>query len=310
MDHLGGGLPWDLSRKKYGLYIWPPFYKQDNAVHLTGDDNIDVLHSIVHYIRRSQQKYVLIADSNVVCNMTFDDVMNQHKSSGADITVIYNELGKNEKHETGEVYLRFDDSNRLLDVDAYNKYSNYKAKALGFYLIEGDLLVNLVESCVARGEKSFEKDIISRNVNRLKINGYNYKGFVRRITDINSYYDFNMELLDDKVRSCLFELQNKIYTKVKDKVPARYLKNANVRNSIIADGCVIDGEVENSILFRGVEVRKGCKIKNCVIMQDSKIMENSTLCNVILDKQVFVDRDKLLSGDASCPFVIGKNRRV
>ena len=140
--------------------------------------------------------------------------------------------------------------------------------------------------------------------------GYNYKGFVRTITDINSYYNFNMELLNDDVRKCLFESHDRILTKVKDKVPARYLKHAKVSNSFIADGCIIDGEVEGCILFRGVEVRKGCKLKNCVIMQDSKIMENSVLSHVILDKQVFVDRDKILCGDASYPLVVGKNRRI
>lgn len=310
MDHLGGGLPWDLSRKKYGLYIWPPFYKQDSELHMTGEDKIAILHSIVHYIRRSQQKYVLLADSNVMCNMTFDDAMEKHKNSNADITIIYNEMVPGAEHDDNEVYIDMDETGRVVDIDAFNKYSKFSSKALGFYIIEGDLLVNLVESCIARGEKSFEKDILARNLGRLKVVGYNYKGFVRTITDINSYYNFNMELLNDDVRKCLFESHDRILTKVKDKVPARYLKHAKVSNSFIADGCIIDGEVEGCILFRGVEVRKGCKLKNCVIMQDSKIMENSVLSHVILDKQVFVDRDKILCGDASYPLVVGKNRRI
>ena len=310
MDHLGGGLPWDLSRKKYGLYIWPPFYKQDSELHMTGEDKIAILHSIVHYIRRSQQKYVLLADSNVMCNMTFDDAMEKHKNSNADITIIYNEMVPGAEHDDNEVYIDVDETGRVVDIDAFNKYSKFSSKALGFYIIEGDLLVNLVESCIARGEKSFEKDILARNLGRLKVVGYNYKGFVRTITDINSYYNFNMELLNDDVRKCLFESHDRILTKVKDKVPARYLKHAKVSNSFIADGCIIDGEVEGCILFRGVEVRKGCKLKNCVIMQDSKIMENSVLSHVILDKQVFVDRDKILCGDASYPLVVGKNRRI
>jgi len=185
-----------------------------------------------------------------------------------------------------------------------------KKRALGFYLVDSNFLESVVESAMARGDKDLVMDIFAKAVDKLNIVGYKYDGYAKTVDDIPSYYDFNMQLLDTDVRNQLFASENKIYTKVKDKVPARYLKNANVKCSIVADGCKVDGTVENSILFRGVEVRKGCEIRNSIIMQDGLILENSKLNYVIMDKQVCIERDRNLSGAESFPFVIGKNRRI
>ncbi|MEG1923009.1 MAG: glucose-1-phosphate adenylyltransferase subunit GlgD [Clostridia bacterium] len=310
MDHVGGGLPWDLGRKKYGLFILPPFYKQNDKVLSAGDNKIEILHGIMHYIKRSRQRYVLLADSNVVCNMTFDEMMNLHQENRADITVVYNELAENEVRSPNDVYLETDDKNRITKIEPYSSITTLKKRAIGFYLMDCDLLENIVENCMARGNIDLIKDSLMKNTAKLKIMGYKYDGYVKIINDINGFYNFNMDLLTADVRAELFEAKDKIYTKVKDRVPARYLEDSNVKNSFIADGCIINGEVEGSILFRGVEIQKGCSVKNCVIMQDSKIMENSKVNHIIMDKQVIIDRNKNLCGDASFPIVIGKNRRI
>jgi glucose-1-phosphate adenylyltransferase, GlgD subunit len=266
-------VPWDLSRKNYGLFILPPFYKQDSVLMKSGENKIDILHGIMHYIKRSRQKYVLLAESNVICNLTFDKMMELHQNSNADITIVSTDLKENEGHNDNEIYVNTDENNMVTEFQPYSSHATANKKSLGFYLLDCNLLENIVENCVLRGDEDFTRDALMKNVKSLKIMAYNYDGYNKTINDINSFYEFNMELLQPEVRQNLFESENKILTKVKDKVPARYLKNADVRNSFIADGCIIDGEVENCVLFRGVEIRKGSSIKNCVIMQDSKIFE-------------------------------------
>jgi len=307
MDHIGDGSAYDLNRKKYGLFILPPFYKQEEKV---TDSAIETLHRIMHYIRRSNQRYVLLADSKVICNMTFDKMMECHLSSKADITMAYRDMDENEAHSEREVYLDVNENGKITAIEPGTVYSKMKKRALGFYLVDSNFLESVVESAMARGDKDLVMDIFAKAVDKLNIVGYKYDGYAKTVDDIPSYYDFNMQLLDTDVRNQLFASENKIYTKVKDKVPARYLKNANVKCSIVADGCKVDGTVENSILFRGVEVRKGCEIRNSIIMQDGLILENSKLNYVIMDKQVCIERDRNLSGAESFPFVIGKNRRI
>ncbi len=306
MDHMGDGSPWDLNRKRYGLFILPPFYKQDENL---ASGSLETLHRIMYYIRRSGQKHVLLAQSNVICNLNFDAMLLRHLEENADVTVAYADVSLMEDYDQTKDYLTLD-GERVTSIEKGSGYRRQPAKALGFYIIDSGLLESLVETAVIRGEKDLVSEVLAKQTEKLKIVGWKYDGYVKTIDDIDDYYDFSMQLLSSDVREKLFESGLPVYTKVKDKVPARYLKNSCVKNSMVADGCRIDGYVENCILFRGVEIRKGCEIRNSIIMQDGKIMENCRLNNVIFDKQVFVNRDKVLSGDANYPFVVGKNRRI
>lgn len=307
MDHLGDGSPWDLNRKRYGLFILPPFYKQDENL---ASGSVETLRRIMYYIRRSGQKHVLLADGNVVCNLSFDGMMERHLSTNADITVAYADVSSVEPYDSTKDYLTVDSSGRITSIEKGSDYRRQPEKALGFYLIDRGLLESLVETASVRGEKDIIGDVFAKQTEKLKIVGWKYDGYAKSIDDIADYYDFGMQLLSEGVRESLFESGLPVYTKVKDKVPARYLKNSCVRNSMVADGCIIDGCVENCILFRGVEIRKGCEVRNSIIMQDGRVMENCRLNHVIFDKQVFVNRDKTLSGDGNYPFVVGKNRRI
>lgn len=307
MDHLGDGSPWDLNRKRYGLFILPPFYKQDETL---ASGTVETLHRIMYYIRRSGQKYVLLARGNTICNTTFDEMMQRHLSTNADITIAYTDVSPIETRDPQKDYLTIDEDGNVNSLEKGSDYRNQPEKALGFYLIDRGLLESLVETASVRGDKDIVSDVFARQIGKLKTVGWKYDGYNKTIDDIADYYDFSMQLLSGGVREKLFESGLPVYTKVKDKVPARYLKNACVRNSMVADGCTIDGLVENCILSRGVEIRKGCEVRNSIIMQDGKIMENCRLDNVIFDKQVFVNRDKTLSGDRNYPFVVGKNRRI
>lgn len=300
MDHLGSGKPWGLARKKYGLTLLPPFA----ASNYEGDERMKMLTNILHYIKRSQQKYIIVADCNNVCNMTFNKVLEQHKESGAEMTVVYTETA-----EDNGVFISVDEAGRVNGL-ADKKKGKKNCSPVGYYVFTKDLFVNVLERCQMLGKRSFYNDLLPIYVSRRKAMGYRFEGHIAKIVDTNSYYKAAMELMNSEVRKNLFISDNRILTKVKDKVPTRYLFNAEVSNSIIADGCVIDGKVENCILSRGVKIAKGATVKNSIIMQDSVISENVRLSCCIIDKDCVILNNRELVGQADFPIVVGKRRTI
>jgi glucose-1-phosphate adenylyltransferase len=165
--------------------------------------------------------------------------------------------------------------------------------------------LNSVEDCVIHGFNSFENDILIKQLDSLKIYRYDFKGYYAGIDSMAAYYKHNMELLEKDVRDELFGDRD-IYTKVRDSAPSKYGENATVKNSLISDGCEIEGVVENCILFRGVKVGKGAVVRNSIIMQDTMIGANTSLNCVITDKNVVINDKKSLSGCAELPYFIQK----
>ena len=302
LDHLGSGKPWGLARKKYGLTFLPPF----SGSNANADDRMKMLLSILHYIKRSQQKYVVVADCNIVCNMTFNDAVNQHIDKGAELTVVY--AKSDEKQHGAFVTVQKDGFvSGIADVKDVKKTGN---KLVGYYIFTKDLLVNVLERCQMVGKCNFFQDLLGAYFARKKVLGYCFQGYFAQVVDTNSYYQATMDLMNSDVRKGLFFSDNRIITKVKDKAPTKYLMNAQVCNSMIADGCVIDGKVENCILFRGVTVQKGADIKNCIIMQNSVISQNVRLGSCIIDKDCVILAGRELVGQPDFPIVVGKRRTI
>ncbi|MGI6200551.1 MAG: glucose-1-phosphate adenylyltransferase subunit GlgD [Christensenellales bacterium] len=306
MDHLGAGKEWDLNRKRDGLFILPPFGTRDNVGSYKGD--LDALKGAMSYIRRSKQRYCIVMNSNVIFNSTFEDLLNFHIDHGADITVMYTESDPDAIRESdGHVTIRMDDRSRIWDMEINAPQNKSNNQLMGVAVMEKGLLENLVEDSIAHGNTNFTKHILLPRLDELRVYGFKYPGYVARIDSVLSYYKHNMALLDPAVRADLLGRAGDVYTKVKDEVPARYESGAKVSNCLVADGCIIEGEVENSILFRGVRVGRGARIRNSIIMQSSEVMDNARLDHVILDKQVLIRRDRTLSGQDTFPVVIGKN---
>lgn len=309
MDHLGSGKEWDLSRKSNGLFILPPYISDSNPGWYRG--SVDALHSIMSYIRKSPQKYVLLSSSNMISNIDLNKVFEFHMERGADITIVY----KEEKYLTSEelskyTLVRMKNDGRVWDIEVnprMPKSSNIYTKMC---IVEKHLLEYLVEECAARGQSDFVMDILLKKLDSLKIFAYQHDGYLGRIDSIKNYYEHSMELLNPEIRNSLFFNPGRIFTKIKDKVPAKYTDSAIVQNSMIADGCLIEGEVHNSILFRGVNVAKGAVIRNSIVMQDSVIYENAILENVITDKEVMIGSGRRLIGQESYPVVVGKRAEI
>lgn len=300
MDHVGHGRAWDLSRKNGGLYILPPF----NTTAASGgvySGKIQALSGAMDFVSYSDEEYVLMSDSNVVYNFDFDEMFRYHEKKEADITIAYVNCDAPKIDELAEFEL--DDSGRVTAISRnLGKKGNYSINVL---LMRKSLLERLINEASALGYKSFTEDILKRNEKKLKIFGFKTPGFVRILDSMQSYFDANMALLDRENRRQLC-LSQPVYTKVKDDVPAIYGLDSHVSNSLIADGCTIEGTVENCVLFRGVHVGKGTKVKNCVLMQNTFVSDNVTLNCVVTDKNVVIKPQKNLSGDESFPVYIGK----
>ncbi len=314
LDHLGSGREWDLARKSGGLNIFPPYAQK--AMSSISGGRVESIEGILGFLRNQKEKYVVLSDTNIAYNIDFKKVIKAHAESGADVTVLYSKeelpasIFKAQDTKKG-MYYTFDinDENRITDIHINEMEEGVKNFGMNIYVIDRELLIKKVNEAFMRGGIYLERDILIPQINELRICGYEYTGYIARISSLQSYFDENMKLLKDENLEALFS-GSAIHTKVRDDNPTRYIGDATAKNVMVADGCVIEGDVENSILFRGVKIAKGAKVKNCVIMQDSVIEEGADVEYVIADKKVHITSDKTLKGSDSYPVYIGKWQTV
>ena len=311
MDHLGSGKDWDLHTRNNGLFILPPFLTRENGGEYNGV--LDALRANFDYLRRSRQEYVILTNSDYVMNTSFEPMIQQHIRTGADITLMYKKVTPeitefSSSSRNNHCYLNIDDNNVVTDIEINPNAATYDNLYLNVMMIKRTMLIYMVDQVISHGSHDLYADVLRPAINSgaLKIKAYEEKGYYRRIETIRGYFNFNMDLLKPGVRKELFN-GNPVYTKTRDSIHTIYRNNAKVTNSLVADGCVIDGEVENCVLFRGVTIGKGARLKNCVIMQDGYIEEDVELENVIFDKAVTIRSRGRLIGQKQYPIVIGKN---
>ncbi|MBZ4645237.1 MAG: glucose-phosphate adenylyltransferase [Petroclostridium sp.] len=307
LDHLRSGKEWDLDRKRDGLFILPP--SPSYPVPIRKGDLENFYNNLSHF-SRSRQKYVIISGTDVVCNIDYTNAFNFHQEMDADITIIYNEVDKDGEDLTQCTVLDIAKNNRIIGMEVNPVNIKNNKISMEMYIMKKNLLIDLIDECVSRGNYDFVKDAIIKNIDQLKMYGYPHQGYVARINSIQSYYKHNMDLLSPAVWKDLFFNSGLIYTKVKDQAPAKYMDNAEVKNALVANECIIEGKVENSVLFRGVRIHKGVHIKNSIIMEKCNIEENSVLENVILDKEVHISKGKKIIGVPGYPVVIEKKTAI
>lgn len=307
MRHLGPGREWDLARKNGGLNIVPPYAEKTIKVY---NGRVEALASIIDFLKEQKEKYVIISDANIVANYDFNAMVAAHKANGADVTIAYKKeeipygFMNLEPTTTSDLYYTLSlEDGRIKEIKTNPKDSGEQNFSMNIYLIERELLIQKVQESFVRGHAYFERDILAPQLDTLKVYGYEFTGYTARISDMMSYYNENMKLLDDENLDALFG-NAPIYTKIRDDNPTRYIGKAKVKNSMVADGCVIEGEVENCILFRGVKIGKGAVVKNSIIMQDSTIMGNVELDYVITDKEVTISSGKEVKGSDTFPIFV------
>ncbi|MCX4340899.1 MAG: glucose-1-phosphate adenylyltransferase subunit GlgD [Lachnospiraceae bacterium] len=313
MDHLGSGREWDLVRKNGGLHIFPPFAEKQVGGPYVG--RAGALANLLGFLKDQKEKYVIMADTNIVVNFNFNAMLQAHMDSGADLTIAYNEQEIPKElldYQTNDriFYYTFElEQGRIRKVSINPKTAGVQNTSMNIFVIEREKLIELVSNAYMEGRSFFMRDVIMPQLGKLNVQAYKYTDYVARINGMKSYFEENMKLLDDYNLEALFSAAP-IYTKIRGDNPTHYKDGAKVQNVMMADGCVIEGEVENSVIFRGVKVGKGARIKNCILMQDTVVEAGASVEYLITDKNVTISAGKELKGTDTFPVYIEKYKTV
>ncbi len=314
LDHIGNGKDWDLARRSGGIKILPPFITayESSVANRLYSTRLEALVGISNFVNRCTEDYFVLSDCDVICNINLKKVIKEHEESGAELTVV-----------TKNIFLSSDDSDKYTIIttdeggfatEAYDSTTNstgIKTVSANIFVIKRTDLQSIILDALAHGYKSFTNDVLAVMAKKRLIKCYNFDGFYASINSLAGYFSTSMQLLSPEVRAGLFSVKHRpVMTKVRNSPPTRYTDGASVNNSLIADGCVIEGEVQNSILFRGVKIGKGTVVKNSILLQDTYVGENCTLGCVITDKNVVIKDNRNLSGHETMPFFIEKGARV
>ena len=304
MDHLGSGKAWDLSRKNEGLYFLPP-RSSDDAMY---QGRIGSLMDVIPFLNHSKEELVILSDCHMVNSLDYDALIKTHVESGADVTIACRH-GVVPKLNDIPV-LTMDASCHVTDLLLGRIADQNAYYGIGVYVMRKDWLLRTITEAAARNLYHFERDILQRRLDELKIMGYVVPSLVMPIYSTASYFNANLALLEDEVRTQLFPKDRPVYTKLKDCDPVQYGLHAEVTNSLVGDGAHVDGKVTNCIIFRGVKIERGAQLNNCVVMQNVTVGDNCNLGSVIVDKNVVIRNGVTLQGSESYPVYIAKNSIV
>lgn len=305
MDHLGSGKEWDLHGKHDGLFILPPFLTRDNTGVYEG--MLDALRSNLSYLRRSRQEYIIVADSHIVVNIDYQEMLRQHIDSAADITVLCRP--RQNVLDAASMFFDLAPDGAISQMEVSPAQPTLPYESLAIMIFRRETLINMVTQTTAQGRHHIVRDLLQPAINdkTLRVVGYVCPVPAWNIQSVRSYYGFNMDMLDSSLRAGLFDPRLPVYTKVRDDMPARFGAEANVSGSLIANGASIEGTVSGSVIFRGVKVAKGAVVRNSIVMQDAVIGENAELDHCIIDKNGTVRAGGRLIGPETYPIVISKN---
>ncbi len=309
MDHLGSGREWDLHGKRAGLTILPPYMSRENVGIYEG--LLDALHSNISFLRRSQERYIIVTDSYILYSASFEKMCAEHIRMGADITLLFTRERAARRNGWGR-YLDIDKDGTVKSLEYNPTIPHYENTYMSAFLVRREMLVDIVDRAVAAGQHHFTRELIVQMLHEklYKVCGYECPGNVWSIDSVQAYYDANMDFLDVDKRAQIFRQDRPVWTKLRDEMPAQYIGNAEASNALVADGCVIEGKVENSILFRGAVVRKGACIRNSIVMQDAMIHRNADMEYCILDKETTVREGTRMAGAANYPIVVAKGLTI
>ena len=308
MDHVGTGKPWDLSRKNDGLFILPPF--NVGSATMWGN-RIDAIYGNMGFLEQSNQTYVAMCDCNNVLSLDYEALFDRHEESGADITVVGVKAPMPDKIGSILCFDKVEEDGRITEMSLDRHDEAEIFHSVNIVIMKKYLLESLITTAHSKNEISFQRNVLMANVKSLKIYAYDATdSFVGTISSVQAYYDVSMKLLEKENRDKLFNADFPIYTKERDDMPALYGAESHLTNSLVADGCIIDGTVENSIIFKGAKIAKGAVVKNSILMQDTVVGENATLSYVIADKNVNIKNGVELSGAPTFPVTLSKGTRI
>ena len=312
LDHLGSGKDWDLSRKRGGMFLLPPNAFAPKSSPLVTENyrtSLEALGSISDMLNKNKSEHVLICSADIVANIPLDEVMKEHKKSEADVTIV---CTKNPEGGAFDMFLDLSPRHEVEDIrNGDNMGGKCKYKSMGIYIMKRKYLQSLLSDCVTHNLCSFERDAMQHVFKRGdKVHGYVFDKYSAKIENVKGYFSASMDMLDKDIRDQVFLENRPILTKIYDEAPTYYGEDAEVSDSLIADGSRIEGTVKNSIIFRGCTIAKDAVVKDSIVLPNSSIGEGVELSYVVTDKGVTVRENRKMIGGATYPVAIAKNATV
>ena len=269
---------------------------------------MEALAGVYSYLKHIRQDYVIMGWGDIAVNLPVADVLEQHIASGADVTVVCTKNMKGAPRST--TYITVGENGQVSDMSINPAEADSAFESLECYVLSKKLLLDMVDYAAAHNVHHFGRGILLPRLDSLKVMPYTHEGYVARFQSVSGYFERSMDLLDPAVRDDLFNADRPIRTKDMSNPSTYYGPECRSINSLVSDGCRIDGEVENSILSRGVIIEAGAKVSNSVLMQGTVVKAGASLNYVIADKDVQVNQDRMLMGHATYPLAIAKGSVV
>jgi len=307
-EHLNSSKWWDFGRKQGGLYVFTPTITSTNSYWYQG--TADALYQNISFLKESHEPYVVIASGDGVYKLDYSKVLEQHIEKGADITIVTKDINPEEDDVSRFGVVKTNEDMQIIDFEEKPLVAQTHTASIGVYVIRRRQLIELLEACAKEGRTDFVKDILIRYKSVKKMYAYKMDSYWRNIGTIDSYYRTNMDFLKKDIRDYFFRQYPDVYSKVDDLPPAKYNGDAVVNNSLIASGCIINGTVENSVIFKKVYVGKNCVIRNSIILNDVHIGDNSVVENCIVESRDTLRANTIHTADpGQIKVVVEKNFR-
>lgn len=294
-EHLNSSKWWDFGRKQGGLYVLTPFITEENSSWYLG--TADSIYQNLDFLRRCHEPYVIITSGDCVYKMDYEKILDYHIQTKADITVAVKDLTdpSEDLHRFG--IIRMAEDGRITNFEEKPLIAQTNTASIGVYVIRRHLLIELVQKAHEEGRNDFVQDILVRYKDVKKIFAYKHDGYWQNISTIDSYYQTNMDFLRRDVREYFFRDYPNVYSKIEDLPPAKFNPGSNIKNALISSGCIVNGEVQNSILFKKVYVGNNCVIKNSIILNDVYIGDNTVIENCIVESRDTIRANSSYIGD-------------
>ncbi len=304
-EHLSSSKWWDFGRKQGGLFLFPPTITTKNSWWYRG--TADAIYQNLDWLRQSHEPYVVIASGDGIYKLDFNKVLEFHIAKRADVTVVCTECRDDDLSRFG--VLKMNEDMRIEEFDEKPMVSRSNVISTGIYVIRRRQLIEMIEKCAEEDRADFVKDILIRYKDLKRIYGYKISTYWSNISTVESYYRTNMDFLRSDVRNYFFRQGAKIYTKVDDNPPAKFNPGCQVRNSLVASGCIINGTIENSVIFKKVFVGNNCYIRNSIILNDVYIGDNTHIENCVVESRDTIRANSYHCGENGVKIVIEKNER-
>ncbi len=305
-EHLNSSKWWDFGRKQGGLYLLTPMVTAENSFWYRG--TADAIYQNLDFLKKCHEPYVVITSGDLICKLDYNDVLEYHVEKGADITIVCKDLDAGDD-ATRYGTIQMDDDMRVVEFEEKPMAARSNTISAGIYVIRRRLLIELIEASAEDGRYDLVTDILIRYKNLKKIYGYKIENYWSNISTVDSYYRTNMDFLKEEIRTHFFKDYPGIYSKVSDLPPAKYNLGASVKNSLIGSGSIVNGTVENSVIFKKVFVGNNCVIKNSIILDNVYLGDNTYIENCIIESRDTIRANTRYVGEGKIKVIIEKNER-